>query len=154
MARIRYEGSPRHNGAVLFRRRGGDPDFPKGDRGLGSLDDYKFDLLPANTRVKIRLAGSDPHQDLLRDVAQAAAVETAIGRRTDEEERTDAPVTVRLFADGRIVGPVGRVPRGLEGVVSEALSRLETAGRKPRIPVEVTSTKQGWRVDLLIGQTR
>jgi hypothetical protein len=139
---------------VLFRRRGGDPDFPKGDRGAGSLDDYKFDLLPSSSRVTIRLAGSDPHQDLLADLAQAAAVETAIARRTLEEERVDAPLPVRLFADGRIVGPVGRVPRGLESVVNEALSRLDSAGRRPRIPVEVTSTKQGWRVDLLMGETR
>lgn len=139
---------------MLFRRRGGDPEFPKGDRGRGSLDDYKFDLLPANARVTIRLAGSDPHQDLLRDVAQAAVVETAIARRTDEEERTDAPLPVRLFADGRIVGPVGRVPRGLESVVSETLSRLDTAGKKPRIPVEVVKTREGIRVDLLMGETR
>jgi len=139
---------------VLFRRRGGDPEFPKGDRGRGSLDDYKFDLLPANKDVTIRVAGSDPHQDLLRDVAQSAAVETAIPRRTDEEERTDAPIVVRLFADGRIVGPVGRVPRGLEGPVNEALSRLDLAGRKPRIPVEIVRTRQGWRVDLLLGETR
>jgi len=139
---------------MLFRRRQGDPDYPKEDRGRGSLDDYKFDLVPANSRVTIRLAGSDPHQDVLRDVAEAAEVETAIARRTDEEERTDAPMPVRLFADGRIVGPVGRVPRGLESVVSETLSRLDTAGKKPRIPVEVVRTRQGLRVDLLMGETR
>jgi hypothetical protein len=139
---------------VLFRRRGGDPGFPKGDQGRGSLDDYKFDLLPANKNVTIRLAGSDPHQDVLRDVAQAEVVETAIPRRTDEEERTDAPIVVRLFAEGRIVGPVGRIPRGLEGAVNEALSRLDSAGKKPRIPVDVVRTKQGWRVDLQMGETR
>ncbi len=139
---------------MLFRRRQGDPDYPKEDRGRGSLDDYKFDLVPANSRVTIRLAGSDPHQDVLRDVVEAAVVETAIARRTDDEERTDAPMPVRLFVDGRIVGPVGRVPRGLESVVSETLSRLDTAGKKPRIPVEVTRTRQGIRVDLLMGETR
>ena len=139
---------------MLFRRRQGDPDYPKEDRGRGSLDDYKFDLVPANSRVTIRLAGSDPHQDVLRDVAEAAVVETAIARRTDDEERTDAPMPVRLFVDGRIVGPVGRVPRGLESVVSETLSRLDTAGKKPRIPVEVVRTRQGFRVDLLMGETR
>jgi hypothetical protein len=139
---------------VLFRRSEGDPEFPKGDQGSGSLHDYKFDLLPSNGSVTIRLAGSDPHQDLLRDVAEAAQVETAIARRTDEEERTDAPIPVRLFVDGRIVGPVGRVPRGLESPVAEALSRLDMAGRKPRIPVEVKRTRQGWRVDLLMGETR
>lgn len=144
----------RQNGTVLFRRRGGDPEFPKEDRGSGSLDDYKFDLLPANSRTTIRLAGSDPHQDLLRDIVGVDSVETAIGRRTAEEERTDAPLPVRLFVEGRILGPVGRVPRGLESVVNEALSRLEMAGRKPRIPVAVVATKQGVRVDLLMGETR
>ena len=139
---------------MLFRRGGGDPDFPKGDQGRGSLNDYKFDLLPSSKSVTIRLAGSDAHQEVLSGIAQAAAVETAIARRTDEEERTDAPIVVRLFAEGRIVGPVGRVPRGLEGPVNEALSRLDLAGRKPRIPVEVVRTKEGWRVDLQMGETR
>ncbi|MGT2424675.1 hypothetical protein [Amnibacterium kyonggiense] len=92
---------------MLFRRRGGDPGFPKNDRGRGSLDDYKFDLLPAHASTVIRLAGSDPHQDLLRDLVGAEAAETAIARRTAEEERTDAPIEVRIFVDGRIVGPVG-----------------------------------------------
>lgn len=139
---------------MLFRRRGGDPEFPKGDRGRGSLDDYKFDLLPANRSTSIRLAGSDPHQDLLRDLVGYDGIETAISRRTAEEERSDAPLVVRIFADGRIIGPVGRVPRGLEGPVNEALSRLDIAGRKPRIPVAVVSTRQGVRVDLLMGETR
>jgi hypothetical protein len=53
-----------------------------------------------------------------------------------------------------VVGPVGQVPRGLEAVVSEAITRLELAGRKTRIPVEVVRTRQGLRVDLLIGRTR
>lgn len=139
---------------MLFRRRGGDPEFPKGDRGQGSLDDYKFDLLPANSRVIIRLAGSDPHQDAIEGAADAERIETAITRRTAEEERTDAPMPVRLFVDGRIVGPVGRVPRGLEGAVHEAISRMEMAGRRPRIPVEISRTRQGLRVDLKMGATR
>jgi hypothetical protein len=139
---------------VLFRRRGGDPEFPKEDRGSGSLDDYKFNLLPANSRTTMRLAGSDPHQDVLRDLVGVDAAETAIARRTAEEERTDAPIVVRLFVEGRIVGPVGRVPRGLEGPVNEALSRLDIAGKKPRIPVEIVATKQGVRVDLQMGETR
>ena len=139
---------------MLFRRRGGDPEFPKGDRGRGSLDDYKFDLLPAKAGTTIRLAGSDPHQDLLRDLVGVEPAETAIARRTPEEERTDAPLVVRIFVDGRIVGPVGRVPRGLESAVNEALSRLDMAGRKPRIPVQIVATKQGVRVDLLMGETR
>ncbi len=138
----------------LRRRRGGDPEFPKGDQGSGSLDDYKFDLLPANGRVTIRLAGSDPCQDEIAKADEAGLVETAIARRTQEEERTDAPMDVRVFADGRIVGPVGRVPRGLEAVVNEAISRLEMTGRKQRIPVDVVRTRQGLRVDLLMGETR
>jgi hypothetical protein len=140
--------------AMLFRRRGGDPEFPKGDQGRGSLDDYKFDLLPANRSTVIRLAGSDPHQDVLRDLIDVEVIETAIARRTAEEERTDAPIVVRVFANGRIVGPVGRVPRGLESVVNETISRLDMAGRKPRIPVELVRTKQGVRVDLRMGETR
>ena len=139
---------------MLFRRRGADAEFPAGDQGSGSLDDYKFDLLPSNARVTIRLAGSDPHREAVARAAEAEALETAIARRTAEEERTDAEMPVRLFADGRVLGPVGRVPRGLEGVVNETLSRLEMAGRKPRIPVEVVRTKRGLRVDLLMGQTR
>lgn len=139
---------------MLFRRSGADPEFPKGDQGVGSLDDYKFDLLPANNRVTIRLAGSDPHQDVIRQAAEAERLETAIASRTQDEERTDAPMPIRLFADGRILGPVGRVPRGLEGVVNEALSRLDMAGKKPRIPVEIVRTKRGLRVDLQIGETR
>jgi len=139
---------------VLFRRGRGDPGFPKGDQGRGSLNDYKFDLLPAGASTTIRLAGSDLHQDLLRDLVGRDTIETAISRRTAEEERTDAPLQVRLFVDGRIVGPVGRVPRGLEGPVNEAISRLDMRGRKPRIPVEVKATRQGVRVDLLMGETR
>jgi hypothetical protein len=139
---------------MLFRRRTGDPAFPQGDQGSGRLEDYKFDLLPANKGVTIRLAGSDPHQDLIAGLAGLEAVETAISRRTDEEERTDAPIVVRLFADRRIVGPVGQVPRGLEAPVFEAISRLDIAGKHPRIPVEIVRTKQGWRVDLLMGDTR
>jgi hypothetical protein len=139
---------------VLFRRRGADTSFPKGDQGRGSLDDYRFDLEPAKNDVVLRLAGSDPHQDLLQQAAGAELVETAIPRRTADEERTDAPMAVRLFVDGRILGPVGMVPRGLEAVVNETLSRLDAAGRKPRIPVEIASTRNGLRVDLLMGETR
>jgi hypothetical protein len=139
---------------MIFGRRKGDPSFPKGDQGRGSLDDYKFDLTPANGNVTIRLAGSDPYQDAIATIEGAEQIETAIGRRTIEEERTDAPMDVRVFADGRIIGPVGRVPRGLEGVVHEALTRLELQGRKARIPVAVVRTRQGLRVDLLLGRTR
>jgi hypothetical protein len=139
---------------VIFRRATRDPAFPKGDQGKGSLDDYKFDLTPANNNVTIRLAGSDQYQDAIAAAEAAEQLETAIARRTPEEERTDAPMPVRVFADGRIVGPVGQVPRGLEAVVHEALTRLELQGRKARIPVAVVRTRQGLRVDLLLGKTR
>ena len=142
------------NVRMIFRRGTRDTSFPKGDQGTGSLDDYKFDLTPGSNRVTIRLAGSDPHQDVIATAEAAEQLETAISRRTQEEERTDAPMAVRLFVDGRILGPVGMVPRGLEGVVNETLSRLELAGRKPRIPVEIVKTRQGLRVDLQMGRTR
>lgn len=109
--------------------------------------------MPGGSSTTIRLAGSDAHQDLIAAI-ESAEIETAIAHRTGEEERTDAPIPVRLFADGRVIGPVGEVPRGLEGPVSEAISRLELAGRKPRIPVAVVSTRHGLRVDLLMGRTR
>lgn len=141
-------------GPVFFRKTQVDPAFAKTDQGKGSLDDYKFDLVPSSNGTTIRLAGSDPHQDLLASILGEEEIETAIGRRTIEEERVDAPMPVRLFAGGRVVGPVGQVPRGLEAVVSEAISRLELAGRKTRIPVEVVRTRQGLRVDLLMGRTR
>lgn len=139
---------------MIFGRRKGDPSFPKGDQGKGSLDDYKFDLTPANTNVTIRLAGSDPYQDAIAAAEGAQVLETAIARRTPEEERVDAPMPIRVFADGRILGPVGQVPRGLEAPVHEALTRLELQGRKARIPVTVVRTRQGLRVDLLLGKTR
>lgn len=138
---------------MRFRRRRLDPRWGPRDQGSGSLDDYKFDLLPGSSRVTIRLAGSDEYQDLIAGI-EADEIQTAIARRTAEEERTDAPIAVRLFADGRVIGPVGEVPRGLEGPVSEAITRLELAGRKPRIPVAVVNTRHGLRVDLLIGRTR
>ncbi|HEY8589312.1 MAG TPA: hypothetical protein VIL55_07160 [Naasia sp.] len=139
---------------MAFFRRSEPSEFPKDDAGSGSLNDYRYDLLPRNGRVKIRLAGSDAAADLLRPLIGVEDIATAGGQRTPEEERTDAPMDIRLFADRRILGPVGRVPRGLEAAVAEALSRLESSGRKARIPVEVVDTKHGPRVDLLMGQTR
>jgi hypothetical protein len=128
-------------------------EFPKHDAGKGSLEDYRFDLSPKSQKTVIRLAGSDPHQADI-DVADTAnELEAVIARRTADEERTDAPMPVRLFADGRLLGPVGQVPRGLEGVVNEAISRLEMAGRKPRIPADIQRTRHGLRVDLLMGRT-
>ncbi len=133
-----------------------DPSLPKDDRGSGSFNDYRYNLLPNRTRTTLRLANSNPHQDELKRIIDTGEsdLETAISRRSSEDERTDAPVLVRLFSGSRVTGVVGTVPRGLESVVDEALGRLETAGRKPRIPATLHHTKSGWRVDLLIGQTR
>jgi hypothetical protein len=128
-------------------------EFPKHDAGAGSLEDYRFDLTPKGRKTVIRLAGSDPHQADIDAADTAEQLEAVIARRTPEEERTDAPMPVRLFADGRLLGPVGQVPRGLEGVVNEAISRLEMAGRKPRIAADIQRTRHGLRVDLLMGRT-
>jgi hypothetical protein len=138
---------------MAWWRRQDPGDFPKNDAGGGSLDDYRFDLTPKNRKVRIRLAGSDPHQDMLRDLVGMEGVTTAGGQRTQQEEASDAPIHVRLFVERRILGPVGTVPRGLEPPVLDALSRLEKAGQPSRIPVEVLQTKQGIRVELLVGET-
>jgi hypothetical protein len=129
------------------------PEPDRNDRGKGSLDHYRGVLVPANARVSLRLAGSNPHQDLLAEIADAEA-ETAISRRSQQEEAVDAPIEVRLFTGSRVVGPVGWIPRGFESVIDEALSRLETAGRKPRIPARIVRKGGLYRVELLIGQTR
>jgi hypothetical protein len=138
---------------MAWWRRQDPGDFPKNDAGSGSLDSFRYDLTPKNKRVRIRLAGSDPHQDALRDLVGVEGIVTAGGQRTAEEERSDAPIHVRLFVERRIVGPVGTVPRGLEPPVLDALGRLEKSGKPARIPVEVLQTKQGIRVELLLGET-
>lgn len=131
-----------------------EPAFARGDRGKGGFSDYAGQLVPRNTRVRIRLAGSDPHQDALAALAGQGELETAIARRSREAEAADAPIEVRLFADGRVSGPVGWVPRGLESVVDEAFGRLDELGRRPRIPVRIVRSRGRWRAELLIGQTR
>lgn len=129
------------------------PDFDRNDQGKGSINQYRGILLPVNARVRIRLAGSNPHQTLLAEIADET-VETAISRRSQQLEAVDAPIEVRLFAGSRVVGPVGWVPRGLESVVDEAIGRLDTLGRKQRIPVQIVRKGGLYRVELLIGQTR
>jgi hypothetical protein len=106
--------------------------------------------------VRLRLAGSNPHQHALQDIVESAAspIETAISRRTTEQERVDAPIEVRLFTGSRVSGPVGIVPRGLEAIVDEALSRLDKLGRKQRIPVAIVRKGGRYRVELLMGETR
>jgi hypothetical protein len=140
----------------LFRRAPAPGEYPKWDAGSGSLDQYAFDLVPKNDRVKLRLAGSDPCQEELARVRDsgADAFEVFFAGRTIEEERTDAAMPARIFTNSRMSGVVGYVPRGLEPVVLEALARLEAAGRSTRIPAEILATKHGLRVALLMGATR
>jgi hypothetical protein len=103
----------------------------------------------------MRLAGSNGCQGELADiVAEGGVLETAISRRNQQQDATDAPIEVRVFTGSRVSGPVGFVPRGLESVVDEALSRLDARGRKPRIPVQIVRKGGGYRVELLVGQTR
>lgn len=141
---------------AFWNRTGTDESLPKGDRGAGSFNQYRYNLVPSNARVTVRLADSNPHQDELKRIGESgeSQLETAISRRSAEDERTDAAMIIRLFGAGRVSGVVGTVPRGLESVVDEALSRLEKRGVKARIPATLANTRDGWRVDLLLGQTR
>ena len=133
-----------------------DTSLPKDDRGSGSFDDYKYNLLPNRAKTTLRLANSTPHQEELQRIIDSgeSQLETAISRRSLEEERTDAPMVIRLFSGSRVTGVVGTIPRGLEPVIDEALSRLESNGKKVRIPASIEKTRSGWRVDLLVGETR
>lgn len=134
----------------------GDPSLPKGDRGKGSFDDYAYDLLPKNRDIAMRLADATPHQDEIAELAgsDAESLFTATPARSLDQERVDAPIEVRVFSGRRVSGVVGVVPRGLESIYDEAVHRLDGRGDKPRIPVAVVETKQGWRVDLLMGRTK
>lgn len=131
-------------------------DLDRNDLGKGSLNHFRGVLVPANDKVRIRLAGSNPHQVLLREIAQsgAAVLETAISRRSQQQEGADAVIEVRLFTGTSVSGPVGLVPRGFESAVDEALSRLDIKGVKQRIPVEIIAKRGLYRVELLIGLTR
>ncbi len=132
------------------------PAFDKNDVGKGSFNNYKYGLAPNNARVRLRLAGSNPFQAQLKELVEGGAgpFETAISRRSQQQDAEDAPIEVRLFTGSRVSGPVGFVPRGLESVVDEALSRLDIKGRKQRIPVEIVRKGGLYRVELLMGQTR
>ena len=140
----------------LFRRAPESSEYPKTDAGTGSFDQYAYNLVPKNKRVTMQLAGSDQFQDELARVKATGAQEFEVffAKRTIEEERTDAPLPARFFADSRMSGVVGYVPRGLEPLVFEALSRLDSAGRSTRIPAEIAATRNGLRVVLLMGATR
>lgn len=132
------------------------PDFDRNDQGKGSFGQYRGMLNPANKRVRIRLAGSNPCQDELQAIVESGArpLETAISRRSAQQDAVDAPIEIRLFTGSRVSGPVGFVPRGLESVVDEALSRLDILGRRQRIPVEIVRKGGLYRVELLMGETR
>lgn len=132
------------------------PDFDRNDLGKGSFNNYKYGLVPNNARVRLRLAGSNPHQALLKEIVESGVgpLETAISRRSQQQDGEDAPIEVRLFTGSRVSGAVGYVPRGLESVVDEALSRLDIKGRKQRIPVEIVRKGGLYRVELVMGATR
>lgn len=138
----------------LFTRTVNIGGYAKTDAGSGNYSQYKYDLIPANGRVRMRLADSDPYQDELRRLESVSDLQAFISPRTLEEERTDATMAVRLFADSRVSGIVGFVPRGLEPIVIEALGRLDRASRSTRIPAVIASTRNGLRLDLLMGRTR
>lgn len=130
-------------------------ELPRSDRGAGKLNDYKYNLRAANKRVTIMLAGSDPFQDELRAVLESGdEVETAMSARSQEAERVDAPIVVRLFTGRRVSGPVGSVPRGLESVVDDTLRRLDDTYGKARIPARVVRKGGKLRVELLMGAVR
>ena len=138
------------------RNLANDAAFPKNDRGTGALTEYRFDLIPRSSKTRIQLAGSDPFQDELRTALDenGTDVHTAGGQRTIDEERTDAPMELRLFLGRRVSGVVGIVPRGLEPAVVEALGRLERANKPLRIPAKIVTTRHGLRVELLMGETK
>jgi hypothetical protein len=140
----------------LFRRTPESSEYPKTDAGTGSFDQYSYNLVPKNKRVTMQLAGSDLFQEEIARVTGDGAAEYDVffAKRTAEEERTDAPLPGRIFTSSRMSGPVGFVPRGLEPLVFEALSRLEREGRSTRIPAQILNTRNGMRVVLLMGATR
>ncbi len=123
------------------------------DSGSGRLSEYRYNLVPNNRRVTLRLAGSDPFQDELGSLLAEENLQLFIAARTIEEERTDAPMPVRFFTGRRMSGVVGYVPRGLEPVVIEAMTRLESRSNN-RIPARIVRRGGRLRVVLLMGATR
>ena len=123
------------------------------DLGHGKLGDYRYNLVPANKRVTITLADSDPCQEEIASLIGEENLQTFIAARTIEEERTDAPMPVRFFTGRRMSGIVGYVPRGLEPAVVEALARIEDRSNN-RIPASIVKKGGKYRVVLLMGDTR
>lgn len=132
------------------------PDVERNDRGKGSFSQYRYGLMPNNARVRLRLAASNAYQRELQEILDSGAspLETAFSRRSQQEDSVDAPIEVRLFTGTRVSGPVGFIPRGLESIVDEALSRLDLNARKQRIPAVIVRSGGRLRVELLMGQTR
>jgi hypothetical protein len=131
-------------------------ELDRGDRGEGRLNDYAYGLLARNRRIRMTLAGSDACQEELRAVLEQGSdqIETAVSPRSQEQDRVDAPIVVRLFTGRRVSGPVGMVPRGLESVVDENLRRLDDKFGSQRIPVEIVRKRGRLRVQLLMGAVR
>ncbi|WP_150306709.1 hypothetical protein [Planctomonas psychrotolerans] len=141
---------------IPFGKSAENPDVPRTDAGSGSLRDYTYTLVPKREKTVIRLAQSDPAQEELAGILDRGVEEPEafIARRTQEDERTDAPMPVRLFVDGRPSGVVGWIPRGLEGAVEGALARWFEREGKVRLPSRIVKTRHGLRVELQIGLTR
>ena len=132
------------------------PDVERNDLVKGSFSQYRYGLMPNNPRVRLRLAASNAYQRELQEILDSGAspLETAFSRRSQQEDSIDAPIEVRLFTGTRVSGPVGFIPRGLESIVDEALSRLDLNARKQRIPAVIVRSGGRLRVELLMGQTR
>jgi hypothetical protein len=141
---------------IPFGKSADPDDMPKSDAGRGSLRDYTYTLVPKKAGTVIRLSRSDPAQDELADALARGYTEPEafIARRTVEDERTDAPMPVRLFVEGRPTGVVGWIPRGLESVVEGALQRWFEREGKVRLPATIVKTRNGLRVDLQVGATK
>ena len=130
--------------------------LPRGDRGKGSLNDYRYDMIAKNGRVRMVLEDSDPYQDELRTILETSGsrADTAVSLRTREQEAVDAPIEIRLFTGRRVSGPVGRIPRGLESVFEENLRLLDDRTGVSRLPVEIVGKGSALRVAVLLGEVR
>jgi hypothetical protein len=130
--------------------------LPRGDRGKGSLNDYRYDMTAKNGRVRMVLEDSDPYQEELRTIVENSGprAETAVSLRTREQEAVDEPIEIRLFTGRRVSGPVGRIPRGLESVFEENLRLLDDRTGVSRMPVDIVRKGGSYRVAILLGEVR
>lgn len=139
------------------KARGSDPrGDDRADRGRGTLRDYTYTLVPRFPSTTIRLAASDPCAAEIAEVLAASTgpLEAFVERRHPAEDRVDAPMAVRIHLGDELSGVVGYIPRGLEAVPQELLSRIARRGGRERIPAMVVRTRYGLRVDLLVGRVR